>query len=73
MTCNFFLAVFVWFMIPETKKVPLEEMDALFGGVSHVQGGAMILDVKRTEDVGHAKQVEQAEQAEQVEQVPTKQ
>jgi len=70
MTCNFFLAVFVWFMIPETKKVPLEEMDTLFGGVSHVQGGAMILDVKRTEDVEHAKQVEQAEQ---VEQVPTKQ
>lgn len=66
MTCNFFLAAFVWFMIPETKKVPLEEMDALFGGVSHVQGGAMILDVKRTD-------VEHAEQAEQVGQVPTKQ
>lgn len=50
MTCNFLLAVFVWFMIPETKKVPLEEMDALFGGVSHVQGGALILDMKRSEE-----------------------
>jgi hypothetical protein len=43
MTCNMFLAVFVWFMIPETKKVPLEEMDTLFGGTSHVQNGAILL------------------------------
>ncbi|CEL02066.1 general substrate transporter [Aspergillus pseudodeflectus] len=43
MTCNMFLAVFVWFMIPETKKVPLEEMDSLFGGTSHVQNGAILL------------------------------
>lgn len=63
MTCNFFLAVFVWFMIPETKKVPLEEMDTLFGGTSHVQGGALILDVKHTEEAGESG--ERARRAEQ--------
>lgn len=66
MTCNAFLAVFVWFLIPETKKVPLEEMDTLFGGTSHVQGGAAMLheqklelqeierDGERNEEVEHA-------------------
>ncbi|KAL4868445.1 hypothetical protein BDV12DRAFT_209248 [Aspergillus spectabilis] len=43
MTCNVFLAVFVWFLIPETKKIALEEMDTLFGGASHVQKGAAML------------------------------
>ncbi|KAL2847875.1 hypothetical protein BJY01DRAFT_246640 [Aspergillus pseudoustus] len=43
MTCNMFLTVFVWFMIPETKKVLLEEMDTLFGGPSHVQSGVILL------------------------------
>jgi hypothetical protein len=63
MTCNFLLAVFVWFMVPETKKVPLEEMDTLFGGTSHVQGGALILDVKHAEEV--AESGERAKRAEQ--------
>ncbi|KAH7095725.1 MFS sugar transporter-like protein [Paraphoma chrysanthemicola] len=39
---NFLLAVFVWFFVPETKKVSLEEMDAVFGGTNHVVGGAEI-------------------------------
>jgi len=39
---NFLLAVFVWFFVPETKKVSLEEMDAVFGGANHVVGGAEI-------------------------------
>jgi hypothetical protein len=43
MTCNVFLAAFVWFLIPETKKIPLEEMDTLFGGASHIQKGAAML------------------------------
>ena len=38
-TCAF---VYSYFLIPETKGVPLEEMDKLFGGASHVQGGAMM-------------------------------
>lgn len=37
---NCLLVCYVFFLIPETKGVPLEEMDRLFGGVSHVQGGA---------------------------------
>ncbi|KAL1604472.1 hypothetical protein SLS59_003664 [Nothophoma quercina] len=37
---NILLAVFVWFFVPETKKVGLEEMDAMFGGANHVDGGA---------------------------------
>ncbi|KAK2602125.1 hypothetical protein N8I77_008684 [Diaporthe amygdali] len=37
---NCLLVCYVIFLIPETKGVPLEEMDRLFGGVSHVQGGA---------------------------------
>lgn len=39
---NFLLAVFVWFFVPETKKVSLEEMDAVFGGANHVVEGAAI-------------------------------
>ncbi|KAE8391777.1 hypothetical protein ETB97_001474 [Aspergillus alliaceus] len=36
---NFLLAVFVFFFIPETKQVPLEEIDALFGGANHATHG----------------------------------
>lgn len=39
---NFLLAVFVYFFVPETKQVSLEEMDAVFGGANHVVGGAEI-------------------------------
>lgn len=39
---NFLLVAFVWFFVPETKKVSLEEMDAVFGGANHVMGGAEI-------------------------------
>ncbi|KAI5795285.1 general substrate transporter [Geopyxis carbonaria] len=38
------LAAFVWKWIPETKGVALEEVDTLFGGVSHVQKGGAMLD-----------------------------
>ncbi|PKX94189.1 putative MFS sugar transporter [Aspergillus novofumigatus IBT 16806] len=40
---NFLLAVFVWFFIPETKQVPLEEIDALFGGANHVTNGERMM------------------------------
>jgi len=40
---NIVLAVFVYFLIPETKQVALEEMDVLFGGANHVEKGAQVL------------------------------
>ena len=36
---NFLLGVYVFFFIPETKKITLEEIDALFGGKNHVTNG----------------------------------
>jgi hypothetical protein len=39
---NFLLAAFVWFCVPETKQISLEEMDSVFGGANHVVGGAAI-------------------------------
>ncbi|KAJ4367291.1 hypothetical protein N0V83_006872 [Neocucurbitaria cava] len=39
---NILLAAFVWFFVPETKRVSLEEMDAVFGGANHVVEGAAI-------------------------------
>ena len=36
---NLLLAVFVIFIVPETRNVVLEEMDTLFGGVNHVEKG----------------------------------
>ncbi|OBT89266.1 hypothetical protein VE02_02587 [Pseudogymnoascus sp. 03VT05] len=48
---NVVLAVFVHFMIPETRRVSLEEMDVLFGGADHVEKGADLLHV---EDSHHA-------------------
>lgn len=47
---NFLLAVFVFFFIPETKQVPLEEIDALFGGANHVTHGEDL--------IGNEKEVE---------------
>ncbi|CRG91104.1 putative quinate permease [Talaromyces islandicus] len=40
---NFVLAAFVFFFIPETKNIPLEEMDVLFGGVNHMAQGENML------------------------------
>lgn len=48
---NLLLAVFVWFFIPETKNIMLEEMDTLFGGSNHVEKGGDLLHV---EDARHA-------------------
>ncbi|KAL4873654.1 hypothetical protein BDV12DRAFT_159352 [Aspergillus spectabilis] len=46
---NFLLAVFVYFFIPETKKVPLEEIDALFGGANHVTRGEELIASEKHE------------------------
>ncbi|KAF2173282.1 hypothetical protein M409DRAFT_17225 [Zasmidium cellare ATCC 36951] len=48
---NFLLAVFVWFFIPETRKVLLEEMDTKFGGSNHVEKGGNLMGVA---DAHHA-------------------
>jgi len=39
---NVLLAAFVWFLVPETKQVSLEEMDAVFGGANHVVEGSAL-------------------------------
>ncbi|QSZ30401.1 hypothetical protein DSL72_004924 [Monilinia vaccinii-corymbosi] len=49
---NIFLAGYVWFFIPETKKVTLEEIDVLFGGFNHVEEGSTLLQVQ---DLHYAK------------------
>lgn len=48
---NILLAVFVYFFIPETKGVMLEEMDAMFGGANHVNEGGKVMGI---EDAHHA-------------------
>ena len=48
MSANICLAAFVFFCLPETKKVALEEMDELFGGASHVAKGAELIEVETT-------------------------
>lgn len=44
---NLLLATFVFFLVPETKGVRLEEMDVLFGGANHkLQGENMLAEHK---------------------------
>ncbi|KAM5355148.1 hypothetical protein ACJ41O_001794 [Fusarium nematophilum] len=50
MTVNFILTAYVYFFIPETKQVPLEEIDTLFGGASHAAKGGDMLEEKATEE-----------------------
>ena len=45
---NVLLAGFVWFCIPETKGMALEDMDTLFGGVSHAEKGAAFVECENT-------------------------
>lgn len=53
MSMNVFLALFVWFYVPETKKVPLEEIDVLFGAANHVDKGAQMLGIPEAESGAH--------------------
>lgn len=48
---NIGLALFVIFIVPETRRVALEEMDTLFGGVNHVEKGGASMGI---EDSHHA-------------------
>lgn len=50
---NFLLAVFVWFLIPETKQVPLEEIDILFGGANHVARGEEVMAHQKGVQMSH--------------------
>lgn len=50
---NFLLAVFVFFFIPETKKVTLEEIDTLFGGANHVAQGEEVLAHQKAIQTSH--------------------
>jgi hypothetical protein len=43
---NVCLAIFVFFFIPETRRVSIEEMDVLFGGSNHVEKGGDILHIE---------------------------
>ena len=73
MGVNFALAAFVYFFLPETKKVALEHMDTLFGGTDHVEKGATILDVDEPgQDVmgqgeNHGKRADQITEVEHAE------
>jgi hypothetical protein len=40
---NLLLGAFVFFFIPETKQIPLEQIDAIFGGTNHVAKGEDLL------------------------------
>ncbi|RSL96064.1 hypothetical protein CDV31_013623 [Fusarium ambrosium] len=54
MAINFCLAAYVYFFIPETKQVPLEEIDTLFGGASHAaKGGDMLEEKAAVESAAH--------------------
>lgn len=53
MAINICLAVYVYFLIPETKQVPLEEIDVLFGGANHVDKGAQMLGIPEAQSGAH--------------------
>ena len=50
MGMNVVLGAYVYFFIPETKQVPLEEIDVLFGGASHASKGGDMLGVNVAEE-----------------------
>lgn len=83
---NLLLAVFVFFLVPETRRVKLEEIDTLFGGANHVEKGATMLEIESrnpsTAVAGHPDEIREArgmnvhdedkEAVSQIEQIPAK-
>ncbi|KAJ5219465.1 uncharacterized protein N7498_001564 [Penicillium cinerascens] len=57
---NFLLAIFVFFLVPETKKVPLEEIDILFGGANHVAQGEEVLANQKAANAREVQEVHEA-------------
>lgn len=53
MSVNLCLAAFAYWFVPETKQVPLEEIDVLFGGANHVDKGAQMLGVPDEQSGAH--------------------
>jgi hypothetical protein len=60
MTTNVCLVVFTYFCLPETKNVPLEQMDALFGDVDHIAKGAELMDDTLGDKKPEAAEIEMA-------------
>jgi hypothetical protein len=75
MTTNILLAIFVYFLIPETKGAHLEEVDVLFGGANHTEKGGDLLHIEDphhahlgVDNAGHDK-IESAAHAEEVNEI----
>jgi hypothetical protein len=51
---NSLLAVFVIFCVPETRNIPLEEIDVLFGGSNHVEQGVDLIDLRNGKRVSNS-------------------
>lgn len=69
---NILLAAFVFFFIPETRRVKLEEIDVLFGGNNHVEKGANLmgmpsrdLSVAEQGRGGHADEIQEVSRSRQ--------
>jgi hypothetical protein len=61
---NCLLALFVLFIVPETRGIVLEEMDVLFGGVNHVEKGGAQMGIEDTHHI-HAGDNEKLERGAQ--------
>lgn len=63
---NILLGIFVYFFIPETKGIALENMDSIFGGADHTEKGAQMLGVAPGEDVKEGAEIRETEKKNEV-------
>ncbi|KAI5288365.1 hypothetical protein KEM54_005266 [Ascosphaera aggregata] len=56
---NVIMTLFVYFFVPETKKIPLEEIDVIFGGANHATAGHQRRDDAEKAGINHEEQFEQ--------------